>query len=78
MGCSLYNGAFAIRLAWSVEITEKTAVEFTETYHMIVALVSVGWSLLTESSLKVPRFAEMSAAISIPFLPEDVCYLLVK
>lgn len=45
---------------------------------MIVALVSVELCLLTDSSLKVPHFAESSVALSIPLLTEGVCYLLVK
>jgi hypothetical protein len=53
-------------------------LEFAETYHMIVALVAVELYLLTESSRKVLRFAEMSAEILIPLLPEGVCYQLVK
>jgi hypothetical protein len=45
---------------------------------MIVAQVAVELYLLTESSRKVLRFAEMSAEILIPLLPEGVCYQLVK
>lgn len=45
---------------------------------MIVALVSVGLCLLTESSLTAHHLADRSADLWIPLSTEDVCYLLEK
>jgi hypothetical protein len=55
-------------------IAREGAAELAETYHMTVALLAVGLSLLTESSPKVRHFGGTPGEISIPPLPEDACY----